>query len=540
MSDTLKKVQSGQRLRISASAYNAFVDTALEHQQRQRDMASETRPSTRQADIILVRNDSGGDVGRFAVLAITGSVFTGGTDEFRNRVVLSGSTPTSSPHGRFVITAEPIKAGGIGPAFASGVCPVQVDVIEDQHGQADTALSNTDHLTSRYGGAATILWRPGGIGLQWAVVRFASLETIWLNDVELDEENTAGRVVEVGLKWKTPGVRTIVPFVNEKYNQLVDPAIQSGDKVKVSLSYDGMAQRIVPNVDDSGIPDEVDVSQMVQASQYADPDNKLVEVEFDTDAAGEGKLKLQIDDTAVAAALAAIAPGGTGIATASGTLSSTAVQQCTLGGETVSVYCLNGHAWDAFGHFGVGDEVVVWKLPAPVGACDYVGTPLDYCRDLHHEFHCIGRAYSGLGTTGLTVEFNISTADEYSYVYNVRTYDNAVWSTKYGDLAVGTPVIVARVRAAAEYVGFPILGGGSGSLVVRVKATGNPPASTSRAAQRVDTGATIDVNIMGGNWSAAFPVVKTDDYFWAVRVATDPDVWYGYPSFDFRVGVGAV
>lgn|GEM_PF-5009145 len=139
----------------------------------------------------------------------------------------------------------------------------QVDVVDDQHNQADTALNMTDRLQSRYGGAASILWRSGGIGLQWAVVRFASLEQIVLNDVDVDDEITDGRVVEVGLKWKTPTSRTIVPFVNEKYNQLVDPAIQSGDKVKVSLSCDGVLQRIVPTVDDSGIPDEIDVSQMV-------------------------------------------------------------------------------------------------------------------------------------------------------------------------------------------------------------------------------------------------------------------------------------
>ena len=31
MSDVLKKVQSGDKLRIPAAAYNAFVDTAMDH-----------------------------------------------------------------------------------------------------------------------------------------------------------------------------------------------------------------------------------------------------------------------------------------------------------------------------------------------------------------------------------------------------------------------------------------------------------------------------------------------------------------------------
>jgi len=541
MGDALSKVQSGQPLRIPAAAYNAFVDVARLHQQNQTELAGAGRPAARNPNLVLVRNDSGADVGRFGVLAISDSVFAPTDAEFKNRVVFAGVTPTASPHGRFVITAEPIKVGAIGAAFGAGVCPVQIDVTDDEHSQADTALSTTEHLESRHGGAAAILWRPGGTGLQWAIVRLAALEVIY-DELTIDDQYTDGRVVEVGLVWKLGGGRTIIPELQEHYDQLVDPTIQDGDKVKVSLSYDGTAERIVPNVDDSGIPDEVVISGLKDASEYqeTDPANRLVLVEWDQvgdPPEHDERLRLHVDDTAVADAIAGNAPDAA-IAMASVTLSSSAVQQCTLGGDTISVYSLNGHAWDAFGHFGVGDEVVVWELPAPVAGCDFVGTPLDFYRDTFHEFKCIGRAYSGLGTVDLTVEFNISTANEYSYISNVRTYDNAVWSTKYSDIAVGTPVIVARVNAAAEYVGFPILGGVTGSLVVRVKATGNPPASPVRSAQRVDTAETIDVNIMGGNWSAAFPVVKTDDYFWAVRVATDPDVWYGFPSFDFRIGVG--
>ena len=255
----------------------------------------------------------------------------------------------------------------------------QVDVVDDQHNQADTALNMTDRLQSRYGGAASILWRSGGIGLQWAVVRFASLEQIVLNDVDVDDEITDGRVVEVGLKWKTPTSRTIVPFVNEKYNQLVDPAIQSGDKVKVSLSYDGILQRIVPTVDDSGIPDEIDVSQMVQASEYADPESKLVEVEFDATAAANGKLKLQIDDTAVAAAIAGIAPGGAEIAVAAQSPPVSRIITCALGGESVSVYNIDGRNWNEYPGFDAGQQVTGLAPPIAAGRlrlCRHTAEPI--------------------------------------------------------------------------------------------------------------------------------------------------------------------
>jgi len=282
MGDTLKKVQAGQPLKIPATAYNAFVDVARAHQQNQTELAGAGRPAARHADLVLVRNDSGADVSRFGVLAISDSVFAPTDAEFKNRVVFAGVTPTSSPHGRFVVTAEPIKAGEIGAAFADGVCPVQIDVTDDEHSQADTALSTTEHLESRHGGAAAILWRSGGTGLQWAIVRLAALEVIY-DELTIDDQYADGRVVEVGLVWKLGGGRTIIPEVVEHYDQLVDPSIQDGDKVKVSLSYDGTAERIVPNVDDSGIPDEVVISGLKDASEYqeTDPANRLVLVEWD-------------------------------------------------------------------------------------------------------------------------------------------------------------------------------------------------------------------------------------------------------------------
>jgi len=253
-----------------------------------------------------------------------------------------------------------------------------------------------------------------------------------------------------------------------------------------------------------------------------------------------GKLKLQIDDTAVAAAIAGIAPGGAEIAVAAQSPPVSRTVTCALGGESVSVYNIDGRNWNGYPGFDAGQQVAAWRLPSALEGCDYVGTPLNQYQQYYHEFFCIGTAHGGFDTANLTVEYSLSYST-YGYIENVRTADGSVWSTKYPGIAIGTPVVVARVNAAHEYVGHPVLTVASTQpTVVRVKATSNPPPSESRSAQRVDTSENITVNVHGGNWSAAFPVVKTDDYFWAVRVATDPDVWYGFPSFDFRVGVGEV
>ncbi|HUW33118.1 MAG TPA: hypothetical protein VM223_16035 [Planctomycetota bacterium] len=176
MGDSLKKVQPGQPIRIPAAAYNAFIDAALDYRQRQRSAGNTPQPSFRQASIVLVQNDSGADVGRFAVLGINGPLITpaASLDGFKNHLALIGVTPDTDTHaGRFVITGEPIKSGEIGAAYAAGVCQVQIDVTDDVHEYADVADGDTAKLASGTSGAC-ILWKDAGAGTKWAIVRLGN------------------------------------------------------------------------------------------------------------------------------------------------------------------------------------------------------------------------------------------------------------------------------------------------------------------------------------------------------------------------------
>ena len=69
MGDTFKKAQPGQRLQISAEAYNAFLDAARSHKSGRHDLLADFADQFRQASIIRVKNDAGGDLPRFSVLA---------------------------------------------------------------------------------------------------------------------------------------------------------------------------------------------------------------------------------------------------------------------------------------------------------------------------------------------------------------------------------------------------------------------------------------------------------------------------------------
>src|SRR3989304_917233 len=112
MADVLKKVQRGQPLVIPASTFNAFVDAAQDFQRRKLSQQSTGLSTSRDADMVLVKNASGADRARVEILGINPPVFTPphNLDEFRNRVALSGVVPTAAnPWGKFVILAEPIR-----------------------------------------------------------------------------------------------------------------------------------------------------------------------------------------------------------------------------------------------------------------------------------------------------------------------------------------------------------------------------------------------------------------------------------------------
>jgi len=133
-------------------------------------------------ETILVRNDTEVNQERFAVLGINGPIFTP-TENFAafcNHIVFSGVAPTRPTHyGKFVISQIPLAVGAIGPAMLSGMTQVRIDVDEGKSGYffATIVTEETGFLeSSEHNIAGTmILWKEGGLGEQWAIVRMSNL-----------------------------------------------------------------------------------------------------------------------------------------------------------------------------------------------------------------------------------------------------------------------------------------------------------------------------------------------------------------------------
>src|SRR5690606_2690148 len=126
---SLRHVQRGQPLNIRADDWNRIVDATRTFYEQQGARGGPATTGTsggggggRQASVILVKNTSGQDQPRFAVLGIDGPIIPPDEHEaeFQRQVALSCVTPTAehgaSGGGRFVVLQEPLADGAIGRA----------------------------------------------------------------------------------------------------------------------------------------------------------------------------------------------------------------------------------------------------------------------------------------------------------------------------------------------------------------------------------------------------------------------------------------
>ncbi|MGH7127472.1 MAG: hypothetical protein ACREIV_02810, partial [Planctomycetaceae bacterium] len=188
--DSFKKVQTGEPLRIPAETFNTFIDAARDFKARRQSLGRTAQLDFRQAGIVPVKNGSGSDRNRFDVLGIQRPIFTPADNlaSFQNQVALVGKTPSDADHfGRFVILLEPLRDGTIGRGCISGVCPVRLNVLDEEHDWADVEDGENDSLKTDDAGGAFILWKEppgsgyGGYGygyyyggLRWALVRLSN------------------------------------------------------------------------------------------------------------------------------------------------------------------------------------------------------------------------------------------------------------------------------------------------------------------------------------------------------------------------------
>ncbi len=172
---TLAKVAAGQPLKISAESFNAFVDAAAAYQASRQSRSADGGMTTAIPGIILLRNDSSTDQGRFAVLGLDDPLIlpSENPQSFQERITFSGISPDEDVHAnRFCILQEPIAAGGIGRAMVAGVTPMRLDIDAEEDELAAIVTDETGSLATGSEGGARILWKEPGTGAAWGIVQF--------------------------------------------------------------------------------------------------------------------------------------------------------------------------------------------------------------------------------------------------------------------------------------------------------------------------------------------------------------------------------
>ena len=172
--DPIRKVRSGEPLRIPAAAYNAFVDAAVGQRSRDRNTVADPLREVMPRGIVLVRNDSDQTIERYHAMAITGVLVEPGDDDqertFHSRTPLTGEIATEDSRPlEFVLAMQPIKAGELGRCVLTGVTPARVFITSELDTTCEIEPEETV-LASRPMGGVPILWKEDGVGEKWAVI----------------------------------------------------------------------------------------------------------------------------------------------------------------------------------------------------------------------------------------------------------------------------------------------------------------------------------------------------------------------------------
>ena len=110
MSSQLRKVARGETLRIPADTWNTLIDAARSHRQRELSQGVDAGGLSAGAGIVTVRNASGTDQDRFAVMGIDSIIISPADNEleFQSRPAFDVVAPTEDHSDSFVILTGPI------------------------------------------------------------------------------------------------------------------------------------------------------------------------------------------------------------------------------------------------------------------------------------------------------------------------------------------------------------------------------------------------------------------------------------------------
>lgn len=155
-------VRSGQSIAPSSREWNAMLGAGLDHlNNRIVPLAGPGQRRGKPYSIVQVENNTGGDRLKLEVGGIRSVVWTPGDnyDEWVNNFTLDVELVDTPEHsGRFVIFAEDVASGEIGPAYIDGLFPAVVAMQDENDRFCDVTPGVTGYLESNATGSAELIF----------------------------------------------------------------------------------------------------------------------------------------------------------------------------------------------------------------------------------------------------------------------------------------------------------------------------------------------------------------------------------------------
>lgn len=184
----LSKVNAGEPFKPSAARENALVEAANWVNAQRYGLGADMAAGRPRDGTALVRNTTGGDLDRFAIVQLDGPTWSPyyAPDQFAEAVALDVIAPRFADWAdvldrRLAILEEPIAAGASGLAIVVGITAATVTLTKPWHWRAEAAAGDCSQLYSADDGPVEILWTDRNAGGGPAYVRLPAAydTTIW-------------------------------------------------------------------------------------------------------------------------------------------------------------------------------------------------------------------------------------------------------------------------------------------------------------------------------------------------------------------------
>jgi hypothetical protein len=170
----MQKVAVGEKFKVKANTWNAFIDAAEYHKNHQLQLGAESLRNNSKSGIILVRNDSSELLEQFMPVILDDLIIQPDDEEkeqeFKSRVpVFSGRKVSADNKDKpFAILQVPLESEKIGKALLQGITPAKINIGNESHQYAKLDASE---LVSCSNGIGRILWKESGAGEKWCLLQ---------------------------------------------------------------------------------------------------------------------------------------------------------------------------------------------------------------------------------------------------------------------------------------------------------------------------------------------------------------------------------